>query len=187
MSNWDAAIPATAPTFCEGAAAAGLRCYRARGDWSLLRTLNRPAILTLAGADGEPEHVLLQSLDGDSATLRTEDGTTENLGTAALDQRWIGDFLLLWRPDSPRALLSQATEGEPVRWLRAKLNRIAGQAVVDADSGAYDEAVIRQVAAFQRSRALDIDGLVGTQTMIALNDADPDWSAPRLVAASGRR
>ena len=187
VSNWDAAIPATAPTFCEGAAAAGLRCYRARGDWSLLRTLNRPAILTLAGADGEPEHVLLQSLDGDSATLRTEDGTTENLGTAALDQRWIGDFLLLWRPDSPRALLSQATEGEPVRWLRAKLNRIAGQAVVDADSGAYDEAVIRQVAAFQRSRALDIDGLVGTQTMIALNDADPDWSAPRLVAASGRR
>ena len=102
----------------------------------MLRTLNRPAILTLAGADGEPEHVLLQSLDGDSATLRTEDGTTENLGTAALDQRWIGDFLLLWRPDSPRALLSQATEGEPVRWLRAKLNRIAGQAVVDADSGA---------------------------------------------------
>ena len=187
VSNWDAAIPATAPTFCEGAAAAGLRCYRARGDWSLLRTLNRPAILTLAGADGEPEHVLLQSLDGDSATLRTEDGTTENLGTAALDQRWLGDFLLLWRPDSPRALLSQATEGEPVRWLRAKLNRIAGQAVVDADSGAYDEAVIRQVAAFQRSRALDIDGLVGTQTMIALNDADPDWSAPRLVAASGRR
>ncbi len=176
---WSVPPPAPSSDYCQAIAAHGLRCYRARGDWSLLRSLNRPAILTL-GSGADERHVLLTGLDGDIATLIDADGRPARRSLSALDSAWNGDFLMLWKPEVRQALIGPDSRGEPVRWLRAKLDRIAGRPLGEAGSDRYDEALMRQVAAFQRSRALDIDGLVGTQTMIALNDADPDSGGPRL-------
>src|SRR3984885_4346169 len=54
---------------CGQAAKAGLSCLEQRGSWTQVRTLNRPAILTLTDERGQRHRVVLSSLDDKSATL----------------------------------------------------------------------------------------------------------------------
>ena len=72
-----------------------------------------------------------------------------------------------------------------MRWLRQGLTRAlglssaAGEAPA-ADDGLYDQSMGVLVRRFQSARGLSVDGLVGRETTMALNDALAGDSVPRL-------
>ena len=164
---------------CVAISRAGLDCYRGNGDWATLQALNRPAILTTLNQSGTSEYRLLLSVQGDQAELATVSGShTTTLGT--LDPLWTGEFLLLWQPQTGSPLIGPASSGPEVIWLRETLDRIAERPTDPSPYPRYGPQLQAAVQAFQATRGLDTDGLVGTRTMIALNSADPADSGPKL-------
>ena len=71
-----------------------------------------------------------------------------------------------------------------VQWLRERLGLINGTATVAADPMYFDQLLHDQTLAFQRSRGLVADGIVGKHTIIHLNSSSDRPGIPRLLAHS---
>ncbi len=161
-------VPGDAPA-CEQAQLQRLRCWYERGTLSHLRRLNRPAILSLIDGHGEEFQVVLGRLDESTATLFTGEDTFV-LGLEELSEYWYGDHLILWQPgNGSGAVISPGTQGDNVIWLRESLAKIYGEPSPVVPSDFYDSALEARVRDYQRARRLDVDGIVGTQTQVAIN------------------
>jgi general secretion pathway protein A len=167
---------------CSQAQQQGLECVYQQGSWGQLRTLNRPAILTLIDDAGNAHQVVVAGLEADAAKVRFPD-TTHDIPIASLSRLWYGDYLILWRPQvaAPRAL-SAGMQGAGVRWLRDTLNTVHGRSSGDNPSDYYDEELVRMVEDFQRQHRLNVDGIAGVQTQIVLDTLNNSTGAPLLVA-----
>ena len=65
-------------------------------------------------------------------------------------------------------MLRRGSKGDAVAELQRSLRKLGFMVAVDADFGAGTEVA---VAAFQRDRKLDVDGMVGNITWAALDKA----------------
>ncbi len=167
---------------CEQAVRQGLECLFQKGSWAQLRTLNRPAILTLTDDLGRTHQVVLTALTDERATLDLG-GDAREVSITALSRYWFGDFLLLWRP--PLALaksLSPGMRGADVRWLRESVRAAQGLPAAARASDFYDEELTRLVQDFQRQHRLAVDGVAGVQTQIVLDTAINATGSPTIVA-----
>ena len=174
--------PTDGAAACDPARNGGFSCLRGNDGWRGLETFGRPALITLRGPDGELLSAALLSLDGDRVTLEI---TGEELVAPRQDVTalWTGDYLLLWRaPESSERLLAQDSRGTDVLWLRQALAAVLGHAAGPPDSPLFDVALKEAVVAFQRSRSLAPDGIVGPKTVILLNNALGGDAIPRLRA-----
>lgn len=167
---------------CDQASKQGLACVYQQGTWGQLRTLNRPAILTLIDEDSNAHQVVVSGLVGDTAKINLPD-ETRMVSIASLSRLWYGDYLVLWRPQlgSARAL-SPGMQGDGVRWLRSKLNTVAGKTDAEPASDYYDEDLVKMVEDFQRQYRLNVDGIAGVQTQIVLDSLGSSPGTPLLVA-----
>ena len=167
---------------CNQAQQQGMECVYQQGSWGQLRTLNRPAILTLIDDAGNAHQVVIAGLDSEAAQLRLPDATRD-ISIASLSRLWYGDYLILWRPQvaAPRAL-SAGMQGAGVRWLRDTLNTVHGKSKDGSSSDYYDEELVRMVEEFQRQHRLNVDGIAGVQTQIVLDTLNNTSGAPLLVA-----
>jgi general secretion pathway protein A len=179
---WGAKFDAAKGRPCVQAQQQGLECVYQQGSWGQLRTLNRPAILTLIDDAGNAHQVVIAGLNSDAAQVRFPDATRE-ISIASLSRLWYGDYLILWRPQvaTPRAL-SAGMQGAGVRWLRDSLNTAHGRAKDGNSSDFYDEELVRMVEDFQRQHRLNVDGIAGVQTQIVLDTLNNANGAPLLVA-----
>jgi general secretion pathway protein A len=170
---------------CDQALQQGLECVYQQGSWGQLRTLNRPAILTLIDDEGNAHQVVVSGLVGDTAKINLPD-ETQMVSIASLSRLWYGDYLVMWRPQiaSPRAL-SAGMQGDGVRWLRNKLNTVRGNAETESASDFYDEDLVKMVEDFQREYRLNVDGIAGVQTQIVLDALGGSRGAPVLIAQAG--
>jgi general secretion pathway protein A len=169
---------------CDQAQQQGLECVYQQGSWGQLRTLNRPAILTLIDDEGNAHQLVVSGLIGETAKINLPDETTL-VSIASLSRLWYGDYLVLWRPQvaSPRAL-SAGMQGDGVRWLRSQLNTVSGKAEAPA-SDFYDEDLVKMVEDFQRQYRLNVDGIAGVQTQIVLDALGNSGGSPVLIAQAG--
>ena len=71
-------------------------------------------------------------------------------------------------PADGRPVLRRGSRGDAVAELQRLLHKLGFMVAVDADFGAGTEVA---VAAFQRSNKLDVDGIVGNETWLALDAA----------------
>jgi general secretion pathway protein A len=167
---------------CDQALKQGLECVYQQGSWGQLRTLNRPAILTLIDEEGNAHQLVVSGLVNDTAKVNLPD-ETKLVTIASLSRLWFGDYLVLWRPQvsSPRAL-SAGMQGDGVRWLRTKLNTVAGKTDTQPASDFYDEDLVKMVEEFQRQYRLNVDGIAGVQTQIILDGLGSTPGTPVLVA-----
>jgi general secretion pathway protein A len=184
---WGVLYEPTQGRGCDQAARQGLECLFQKGSWAQLRTLNRPAILTLTDDLGRTHQVLLTGLTDEHATLDLG-GASREVGITALSRYWFGDFLLLWRP--PLAVvkaLGPGMRGEDVRWLRESVRAAQGLPTAAPGSDVYDDELVRLVQEFQRQHRLAVDGVAGVQTQIALDTALNATGSPTIVprAAGG--
>jgi general secretion pathway protein A len=107
---------------------------------------------------------------------------------SSLSKFWLGDYLLLWRPQAAgQRALAVGMRGDEVRWLRRSLDRLQNLSPVvdDLPNDYYDEALAKRVATFQREHRLTVDGIAGVQTQIVLDSAVDASNAPRLLSMQG--
>jgi general secretion pathway protein A len=167
---------------CGQAAKAGLSCLEQRGSWAQVRTLNRPAILTLTDDRGQRHRVVLSSLDDQTATLNLGEHN-EKVSLADLSRDWFGEFTVIWKPKTSRTrLLSLGMQGDEVRWLRRSLNALGGGASDPEHADVYDQELAIAVQNFQREHRLNVDGIAGVQTQVVLDTALADPNSPLLLS-----
>ncbi|MBC7982946.1 MAG: peptidoglycan-binding protein [Candidatus Obscuribacterales bacterium] len=188
LKLWGAKFSADGGRPCDQALAQGLECVYQKGSWGQLRQLNRPAILSLSGANGQSHHVVITALDDDHAQVTAG----ENSGTvslASLSRDWLGEYLILWRPQTAtQRSLSIGMRGDEVRSLRQRLNSLVGSAsdadAAQADADLYDATLAKRIEQFQREHRLSVDGIAGLQTQIVLDSLLNPTGAPRLLPAA---
>lgn len=174
----DAATPA-----CEQARDYQLACFYKRGSLAQVQRLDRPAILTLNDIAGTSHQVVLRTLDNERAELELG-GNRHSVSVAALSRLWLGEYLLLWRPQLGAVKnFVPGMEDPDVAWLRQSLATIQGRPIDPMSSNVYDEELEARVRDYQIERRIDVDGMVGQQTQIVMN-TDLDIGAPRLVRAN---
>ena len=150
-----------------------------------LRTLNRPAILTLIDDEGNAHQVVVSGLVGDTAKVNLPD-ETKMVSIASLSRLWTGDYLVMWRPQlSANKPLTPGMRGDGVRWLREQLNTARGESNSTPASDVYDEDLVKMVEEFQRQNRLNVDGIAGVQTQIVLDSIGNFAGSPQLVARTG--
>ena len=179
---WGARYVPTQGRGCDQATKQELECLFQKGSWAQLRTLNRPAILTLTDDVGRTHQVVLTALDDETATIDLG-GQPHQVSIAGLSRYWFGDFLLLWRPPITVAkALAPGMRGADVRWLRQSLRSAQGLPAAPAGGDVYDEELVRLVQDFQRAHRLNIDGVAGVQTQIVLDTVLNATGSPTIVA-----
>lgn len=166
---------------CDQAQQQGLECVYQQGSWGQLRTLNRPAILTLIDDTGSAHQVVVAGLNEGEANLRLANEQPA-VSIASLSRFWYGDYLVLWRPQVASKALSAGMQGEGVRWLRKSLNLAQGRKTEASTSDVYDEELVHMVEDFQRRHRLNVDGIAGVQTQILLDTMNNASGAPLLLA-----
>ena len=182
FASWGATYDPNGGRGCDQAARQGLECLFQKGSWAQLRTLNRPAILTLTDDIGRTHQVLLASLGDETATIDLG-GDARTVSIAGMSRYWFGDFLLLWRPPLAVAkALAPGMRGADVRWLRENLRVAQGLPAAPAGSDFYDEDLAQLVQDFQRQHRLNIDGVAGVQTQIVLDTVVNATGSPTIVA-----
>jgi general secretion pathway protein A len=171
---------------CDQAAKAGLACLDQRGSWAQVRALNRPAILTLIDDSGQHYRVVLTGLDDKFATLDLGEHN-ERVPLDELSRDWFGDFTLVWKPKTAHARpLSIGMKGAEVRWLRRSLNALQGASTDPERADVYDEQLADAVQNFQREHRLNVDGIAGLQTQVALDTALAEPGSPLLLPNTAR-
>jgi general secretion pathway protein A len=166
---------------CDQALKQGLECVYQQGSWGQLRTLNRPAILTLIDDAGSAHQIVVAGLNGNAVQIHLPQQKQE-VSLDSLSRLWYGDYLVMWRPQvSTVRPLSAGMQGDGVRWLRHTLNTVQGEPNAFA-SDVYDEELVHMVEDFQRRYRLHVDGIAGVQTQIVLDTLANPAGAPLLVA-----
>ncbi len=181
LARWNIDEPSVTPaTLCAKAIEHGLACSRGRGTWNNLRVLDRPALLELR-SDGRTRTVLLTGLDRRTARVHVG-GSEHAVPLLALDEAWLGDYLVLWRPPAGAAEpMRVGSRGTGVAWVRAALDRWSGAAARPvADAEMFDAALAERVRAFQAALGLEVDGIAGDETLVHL-DGLAASAGPRLT------
>ena len=170
LSLWDVEYRSNAGTACEQAQAAGLNCLYQRGSWSVLRQLDRPAMLTLTDSAGTTHRPILVAIHGDDAELQLGE-TRQSFAISELADIWYGQFLILWQPPAgDTSLVRPGSRGPKVVWLRKSLGAIdSSDYSVATDPDVFDASLELRLKEFQMRHMLQADGLAGYQTQIAIN------------------
>jgi general secretion pathway protein A len=155
---------------CGAALRQQLNCFKSDdGGLAMLRSLDRPGVLTLYDEAGKPLYVLLTALGVDSASLRGAGGSTQTVLLSALAKSWRGEFATLWRsPPAYGGRMPAGQNGPVVDWVAQQLARAQGEAP-PATPGTLDAALQERIANFQLTRGLKPDGRVGPITLMHLN------------------
>ena len=162
---------------CEQAAAAGLACLSQKGSLAQLRELNRPVIVSLLTPNGEFQAVLTH-LNDTKATLQIADNTLD-VSIADLEQWWFGEFLLAWKPPTKSGvILKPGMRGDAIRWLRTTIASINGTQA--RPSASYGADLQQEIADFQKSHQLTVDGIAGEQTLLLLDSLTSTPGTPTL-------
>jgi general secretion pathway protein A len=181
FNRWHATYDPSRGTACSQALAQRLRCmFLSGGSISELRRLNRPAMLTLTDENGGKHHVVMTALGYDDVEL-SAGGRSERVEIAELTHYWFGQDLLLWKPlGSEGDDLVLGARSPTVRWLRESLAKILDEPLASADPDLFDDGLAERVREFQRRQRLEVDGIVGTRTIIALQSLLGSPDVPML-------
>ncbi|WP_295887917.1 AAA family ATPase [uncultured Thiohalocapsa sp.] len=164
---------------CAAVPAFALACERSKGRWSDLRRFDRPAALKLRLPGSGAGFVVVGGLDEEHALLYL-DGAAMRVPIAALDERWSGDYLMLWRPPPYGGrVIGVRDPADAIAWLRERLALLPGSELT-VDPARYDADVTAAVRRFQDAQGLIADGIAGPRTLIMLSNALADLDVPRL-------
>ena len=161
----DPAAPA-----CDFAQRQGLDCWsRSDGDLKLLRTLNRPVVVKLRDERNELFSLALLQLDSSDAVLASPSGQVK-MPANEFQKIWTGDFTVLWRrPPGFFKTLIPGDRGTTVDQILKRLSPIAD--IQSArDSHSFDATAVKLVRSIQRRCGLAVDGMVGKETIFAIDN-----------------
>ena len=183
LGRWGVTLDPGAGTPCEQVAEVALRCYSGSSAFLSLAALDRPAIVSLVGTNGEEHQVVLAAFDGESVTLQARDARL-TVSPGALAPHWYGEYLVVWQPPaSTTGALAPGMRGPGILWLRRSMASLLGVPIPPMESDRYDSALETRVREYQSSRRLEVDGLVGQRTQMMINAEIGQPGAPTLQDA----
>jgi general secretion pathway protein A len=156
---------------CEQALEHGLLCLNDKGGFTDLRQLNKPVMLSLINQQGERYFAALLSLDEKSA-LFTIGKENRKVDIGELGSNWLGEYTLFWKaPPIYTKKPGWGSRGPFVSWIDQQLSIVQGRPAKPAEKQSYDDAMKKEIRAFQVSAGLVPDGIIGPKTLICLANA----------------
>jgi len=146
-----------------------LRCLRQLGGIAAMRSLDKPAVLSISNEEGLKAYSTVLKLAGTKATLASEDDDAEvALSSLALFSH--NDFTLLWKaPKGYDAPVRPGHSGALVATLAEQVTQALHQSWIGAPRTQYDDTLKEQVKTLQRQEGLSPDGVAGPLTWIRIN------------------
>ena len=162
---------------CPLQVAPGVYCLKGRGTLSKLNALRRPVVVRLGEGRGDAWGVLLGI--GREKVRVAIAGTTFDVAREDFERVWSSEYWAVWRaPPLPDGTLYLGAHGGAVDWVRDRLLD-TGDATFDTMGPAYyDAAMEAGVRRLQSAHGLVPDGIVGPETLFALDARDDE--GPRL-------
>ena len=160
----------------------GLHLYRFFGNLGALLRLDHPAALelTLPGVGGK-RLITLLGRDNEHLLVDPSIAGRNSFSFVEIEKHWSGEGFLLWKDilDLLPNSWSKETK-EPVKMLQELLKEAGfyGRPL----TGVYDGDTRSAVKAFQSSRGLEADGIVGGQTLMLLYRSINRFDVPKLTA-----
>jgi general secretion pathway protein A len=157
-----------------------LHLYRFSGNLGALLRIDQPAALelTLPGISGK-RFVTLVGLEGEQLLIDPPVAERKTLPPNEIEKHWTGRGFLLWK-DHLRLppMISPGSRGNFVRQLQ---DLLAEAGVYNRPStGVFDENTLSAVKAFQSSKGIGEDGIVGGQTLMLLYHSIDRFKTPKL-------
>ena len=162
--------PKTIPTdgLCEHANKIAMECTPLTGSWKILRTLNLPVILMLEHSNHQKHPVVATHMDADHITLHF--GKIEwAYSLKEVEKYWFGHSMIVWKtPPITHKPLKLGDQNEDILWLRERLSHVTGESLTTDTPLLFDEALLKQIKAFQTKHDFVPDGIIDTLTLILL-------------------
>ena len=162
-----------------------LRLYRFSGNLGALVRIDYPAALELSmpGMPGK-RFISLVGIENEQLLLVPSLASRRSLSFSEIEQHWSGRGFLLWK--DPLNLLMNGSpilpgaKGAHIKQLQGLLKEAGIYS--KALTGVYDGETLSAVKAFQLSRGIEEDGIVGGQTLMILYRSIDHFKVPKLVA-----
>jgi len=167
---WRDAGAATAiQAACDGDSTLGYACVREQGSWSKIRRLGLPVVLQLEG--DSRSYLLLLGMDGERLLVGSPEQPL-TITRQAVDAVWLGSYLAAW-PQAPNwpATVRRGDSGPAVKTIM----EMAGRVDLPYHGGQlFDAGFERWLRGFQLRNGLQVDGIVGRNTLLHLMTASID-------------
>ncbi|MBC2743503.1 MAG: peptidoglycan-binding protein [Desulfosarcina sp.] len=159
-----------------------LEALRVQGNLILIKNLNLPAILEFSHPDGSgPRFLAVVGLADDEIQLSDGDDTF-SVAPVSLAGLWNGVAHIFWKNYYNYAgVIPISSPGEVILSLKVHLKALGFP--IEEMTPAYDTTTRLAVEVIQARNGLDVDGMVGPLTKIALYNEDKLLNIPRLAAA----
>lgn len=149
---------------CPPVLAPGVYCLHGEANLSKLASLGRPVLLHLRDS-GRDAWVLLLGVDALRVRIWLA-GASVTVERVALEARWNGEFIAIWRaPDYVLLPMRIGDSGPAIDWLHA---RLALPAAERSGPSRFDENTLIAVKRLQARHGLLADGIVGPETLLAV-------------------
>ena len=160
-----------------------MEVFRVKGNLTLIKSLNLPAILEFPTPDGsDVRFMALVGVEADEIRLSDGDDTF-TVAPASLAGLWNGVAHILWKNYfNYTGVIPISSPGEVILSLKVHLK--AKGFPIESMTAAYDTTTRLAVETIQARNGLNVDGMVGPMTKIALYNEEPLLNGPRLVGDS---
>ena len=172
LTLWNKDFFASENNLCENIKTINLRCLFRNSSWQDMLRHKRPVILELYDENQSIHHVVMDGLDNEKVRLIFKDKQIF-VTLPEITAAWRGDYLMFWQPDKEylRNILQYEISGNDVMWLKEKLQILNIKPSTIPTDPYFGLVTKRQVQAFQRQSGLLTDGIVGSETYVAINNA----------------
>jgi general secretion pathway protein A len=165
---------------CNGVSGTGYACLRDQGNWSRIRKLGLPVILVLQ--DDSSRLLVLRGFSQDGLLVGSGEDFIE-VSRDVVEAQWLGEYMVAWpqAPDWP----GQIRRGESGAAVDIVMDMAGLAEPAWIGEGIFDSDFESWLMTFQRQRGLEVDGIVGPNTLIYL--MAPTITQPRLILAAEER
>lgn len=166
---------------CDYIKSHGLVCSEQAGGFGLLTKINRPSLLELSKDGINSTWVVVTGINATNLQINNL-GTETLLPFADIAPYWTGKFMTLLRNPNNTRSITPGELGEKIRWLRQRL-ALANQEDYTKISSSlkFDDALVSKVKNFQSQYHLNVDGIVGNQTLLYLYNTLVTDDTPQLI------
>lgn len=166
----------------------GLRCMDKPVIFNDLIQLNRPAVLKMLDNKGQGFYVTLTAIEGQTATCLVNN-EARTIDIKEVERKWTGEHILLYKtPENYKGNIYPGHKGQFVEWLDKQLSVLQGRKYQTNKNPVYDEKLVGMVKQYQLSEGIKPDGIIGSQTIVHLNNAiGSDEPVLREVKVEGKQ
>lgn len=157
---------------CWELAGKNIDCRRVElNNWTELKELNRPAVLTLTNKNKLLSYAVIIGINKNQASLIDTEQNRFTTELAHLGPLWSGETFYVWqRPPGFKNPLTRGQRSETITWLAEQFASMDGQNS-PLTKAYFNDKLEQRVKIFQRENNLTDDGIVGQQTLMKLNEA----------------